>query len=214
MNPKPCRNPLRCMLGDLGSRGTPECLQPANLRRVGWRRPRSRGTAPARICGSAIRQRKGAEHCVVRPAGNRGPSSEGSHQPQPPRPGDGSPEWRWRRRGDKPSAPRRHQSPTATRSLPREPCRRWICAHFDGLENRRVPPRYPVPADERSSGHASLVWRRAERTGDCPNEDHAIFVSPSKAKDLPLYERKPPTIIATGTALDQRGTFASMTKAP
>ena len=41
--------------------------------------------------------------------------------------------------------------------------------------------------------------------------DHAIVVSPEKAKHLQLYEANPLTIAATGTASDQRGSFAKMT---
>jgi hypothetical protein len=43
-----------------------------------------------------------------------------------------------------------------------------------------------------------------------PKRDHAIVVSPSKAHDIQLYEANPLTIIATGTAPDQRGTFADL----
>jgi hypothetical protein len=43
--------------------------------------------------------------------------------------------------------------------------------------------------------------------------DHAIVISPDKAKDLQLYEANPLTIAATGTTPDQRGSFAKMTNA-
>jgi glycosidase len=40
--------------------------------------------------------------------------------------------------------------------------------------------------------------------------DHALVVSPRTARDVQLYEVNPLTIIATGTAPDQRGTFADL----
>ena len=40
--------------------------------------------------------------------------------------------------------------------------------------------------------------------------DHAIVVSPAQARDIIMYEANPLTIIATGTAANQRGTFADL----
>jgi hypothetical protein len=72
----------------------------------------------------------------------------------------------------------------------------------------RLTARYRLTTDPAGTHH----WYGDEQNAQgILKRDHAIVVSPSKAKDLQLYEANPLTITATGTAADQRGTFASMT---
>jgi hypothetical protein len=72
----------------------------------------------------------------------------------------------------------------------------------------RLTARYRLTSDPPGS----YRWYDSEQNGQgILKRDHAIVVSPEKAKDLQLYEANPLTIAATGTAPDQRGTFAKLT---
>jgi outer membrane protein assembly factor BamB len=72
----------------------------------------------------------------------------------------------------------------------------------------RLTARYRLTADPPGTYH----WYGDERNPQgLAKRDHAVVVSPSRAKDLRLYEANPLTIAATGTAPDRRGTFAGMT---
>ena len=72
----------------------------------------------------------------------------------------------------------------------------------------RLTARYRVTSDPPGE----YRWYDSEQnTQGILKRDHAIVVSPEKAKDLQLYEANPLTIAATGTAPDQRGSFAKMT---
>jgi hypothetical protein len=71
----------------------------------------------------------------------------------------------------------------------------------------RLTARYRLVSDAPGTYH----WYSAEQNAQgIPKRDHAVVVSPLKARELQLYEANPLTITATGTAPDQRGTFASM----
>ena len=74
----------------------------------------------------------------------------------------------------------------------------------------RLTARYLLTSDP--PGTYRWYYSEQNRQG-MPKCDHAIVVSPVKAKDLQLYEANPLTIAATGTAPDQRGSFAKMTNA-
>jgi outer membrane protein assembly factor BamB len=72
----------------------------------------------------------------------------------------------------------------------------------------RLTARYRLTSDPPGA----FRWYGSEQNGQgILKRDHAIVVSPAKAKDLQLYEANPLTIAATGTAPDQRGTFVKMT---
>jgi hypothetical protein len=71
----------------------------------------------------------------------------------------------------------------------------------------RLTARFRLTSDTPGMYH----WYGNEQNAQgVSKRDHAIVVSPSKARDLQLYEANPLTITATGTAPNQRGTFASM----
>ena len=72
----------------------------------------------------------------------------------------------------------------------------------------RLTARYRLTSDPPGA----YRWYGSEQNGQgILKRDHAIVVSPEKAKDLQLYEANPLTITATGTSPDQRGSFAKMT---
>jgi hypothetical protein len=72
----------------------------------------------------------------------------------------------------------------------------------------RLTARYRLTSDPPGT----YRWYNSEQNGQGTlKRDHAIVVSPEKAKDLQLYEANPLTITATGTSPDQRGTFGKMT---
>jgi hypothetical protein len=74
----------------------------------------------------------------------------------------------------------------------------------------RLTARYRLTSDPPGT----YRWYNSEHNAQgILKRDHAIVVSPDKAKDLQLYEANPLTITATGTAPDQRGSFAKMTNA-
>ena len=71
----------------------------------------------------------------------------------------------------------------------------------------RLSARYRLTSDPPGTYH----WYDGEQNAQgILKRDHAIVVSPLKARDLQLYEADPLTITATGTEPGQRGTFASM----
>ena len=71
----------------------------------------------------------------------------------------------------------------------------------------RLTARYRLASDPRGTYH----WYGAEQNAQgIPKRDHAVVVSPVKARDIQLYEADPLTISATGTQPAQRGTFARM----
>jgi hypothetical protein len=76
---------------------------------------------------------------------------------------------------------------------------------------------YRLTARYRLNGDPAGTYRWY---GDEPNgegirkRDFAIVVSPSKARNLQLYEVNPLTMVATGTAPHQRGTFADLADGP
>ena len=74
----------------------------------------------------------------------------------------------------------------------------------------RLTARYRLTSDPPGTYH----WYGDEQNAQgILKRDHAIVVSPTSAKDLQLYEANPLTITSTGTAPDQRGSFAKMTNA-
>ena len=71
----------------------------------------------------------------------------------------------------------------------------------------RLTARFRLTTDAPGVYH----WYSDEQNAQgIPKRDHAIVVSPSKARDVQLYEANPLTITATGTSMNQRGTFAGM----
>jgi len=73
----------------------------------------------------------------------------------------------------------------------------------------RLSARYRLQSDPPGAYH----WYGDESRG--PNlvkRDHAIVVSPAKARNAQLYEANPLTMLATGTLPAQRGTLADMAK--
>jgi glycosidase len=71
----------------------------------------------------------------------------------------------------------------------------------------RLTARYRLNSDPAGTWH----WYGAETNSQSiPKRDHAIVVSPTAARTLQLYEVNPLTMIATGTAPDQRGTFGDL----
>lgn len=74
----------------------------------------------------------------------------------------------------------------------------------------RLTARYRLTSDPPGT----YRWYGSEQNAQgIPKRDHAIVVSPTAAKELQLYEANPLTITSTGTAPDQRGSFATMTNA-
>lgn len=72
---------------------------------------------------------------------------------------------------------------------------------------------YRLTARYRLVGDAPGVyrWYGAEANGQgILKRDHAIVVSPVKARDLRLYEANPLTVLATGTGARQRGTVTDL----
>jgi glycosidase len=72
---------------------------------------------------------------------------------------------------------------------------------------------YRLTARYRLNGDPPGVYRwygDAPNAQGIPKRDHAVVVSPTKARDLQMYEVNPLTITATGTAPDQRGTFPAL----
>jgi glycosidase len=71
----------------------------------------------------------------------------------------------------------------------------------------RLTARYRLNSDPPGTWH----WYGAEVGGQgISKRDHAIVVSPGSARSLQLYEVNPLTMIATGTAPEQRGTFGDL----
>jgi glycosidase len=71
----------------------------------------------------------------------------------------------------------------------------------------RLTARYRLKGDPGGS----FRWYGDEVNGTGTRKrDHALVVSPRKARAVQMYEVNPLTIIATGTAPDQRGTFAQL----
>jgi hypothetical protein len=71
----------------------------------------------------------------------------------------------------------------------------------------RLTARYRLASDPPVTYH----WYNGEQNAQgILKRDHDLVVSPLKARDLQLYEANPLTITASGTAPEERGTFASM----
>lgn len=71
----------------------------------------------------------------------------------------------------------------------------------------RLTARYRLNDEPAGTWH----WYGTEINGQgIPKRDHAIVVSPASARSLQLYEVNPLTMIATGIAPDQRGTFGEL----
>lgn len=71
----------------------------------------------------------------------------------------------------------------------------------------RITARYRLTSDPPGT----YRWYGSEQNArGILKRDHAVVVSPKKARDLRLYEANPLTITATGTSAAERGTFASM----
>ena len=71
----------------------------------------------------------------------------------------------------------------------------------------RLTARYRLQGDPAGS----FRWYGAETNGQgILKRDHAIVVSPGSARSLQMYELNPLTMLATGTAPDQRGTLADL----
>jgi glycosidase len=71
----------------------------------------------------------------------------------------------------------------------------------------RLTARYRLSGDP----HGSFRWYGDEVNGQgIRKRDHALVVSPKKARAIQLYEVNPLTIIATGDGPSQRGTFADL----
>ncbi len=82
-----------------------------------------------------------------------------------------------------------------------------ITLHASKTGAYRLSARYRLMSDPPGTYH----WYDGEQNAQgILKRDHAVVVSPLKARDIQLYEADPLTISATGTAPDQRGTFASM----
>ncbi len=74
----------------------------------------------------------------------------------------------------------------------------------------RLTARYRLATDPLGT----YRWYGDEPSGPgITKRDYAIVVSPSNARDIQLYEANPLTIAASGTAPEQRGTFAGMARA-
>ena len=72
---------------------------------------------------------------------------------------------------------------------------------------------YRLTARYRLNGDPSGMhrWYGSETNAQgILKRDHAFVVSPKMARDVQMYEVDPLTVIATGTAADQRGTFADL----
>ena len=72
---------------------------------------------------------------------------------------------------------------------------------------------YRLTARYRLAGDAAGTWHWYDDEQSAPGvfkRDFAIVVSPAKARNIQLYEANPLTIAASGTAPEQRGTFAAM----
>ena len=72
---------------------------------------------------------------------------------------------------------------------------------------------YRLTARYRLTGDApgTYRWYSDEKNDNgIFKRDHAIVVSPAKAREVRLYEANPLTILATGTAPNQRGTFTDL----
>ena len=72
---------------------------------------------------------------------------------------------------------------------------------------------YRLTARYRLNGDAPGTYRYYNAEQSSPGvfkRDHALVVSPRKARDVQLYEVNPLTIIAEGTLPSQRGTFADL----
>jgi hypothetical protein len=73
----------------------------------------------------------------------------------------------------------------------------------------RLTARYRVKGDQPGT----YRWYGDETNPQgIKKRDHAIVVSPKKARDVRIYEINPLTILATGTVPAQRGTFADLAK--
>lgn len=71
----------------------------------------------------------------------------------------------------------------------------------------RLTARYRLTSDPPGI----YRWYGGEQNAQgISKRDHAIVVTPAKAKNLQFYEANPLTIAATGTAPDQRGSFSKM----
>ncbi len=71
----------------------------------------------------------------------------------------------------------------------------------------RLTARYRLVGDAQGA----YRWYGDERNDQgIPKRDHAIVVSPGKARDLRLYEANPLTVLATGMAPNQRGTITDL----
>ena len=70
---------------------------------------------------------------------------------------------------------------------------------------------YRLTARYRLNGDAAGTYRYyTDPFGDLCFRAHALVVSPKAARDIQLYEVNPLTIIATGTAAAQRGSFGDL----
>ncbi len=71
---------------------------------------------------------------------------------------------------------------------------------------------YRLTARYRFSGEPEGTWHyyNDDSENGVRKRDHAIVISPKKARDIVLYEVNPLTIIAEGTLSSQRGTFADL----
>lgn len=69
---------------------------------------------------------------------------------------------------------------------------------------------YRLTVRWRLTSDAAGTYRYYNNDDGGGKRDYAIVVSPRKARDVIMYEVNPLTIIATGTAASQRGTFADL----
>ena len=75
---------------------------------------------------------------------------------------------------------------------------------------------YRLTARYRLANDPAGVWHWYNDEASAPGlfkRDFAVVVSPATARDVQLYEANPLTIAASGTAPEQRGTFAAMSGA-
>jgi len=73
----------------------------------------------------------------------------------------------------------------------------------------RMTARYRLKSD----AVGTYRWYGDEQNNQAIHKrDHAIVISPDKARDMRIYEANPLTMLATGTKPEQRGTFADLAK--
>jgi hypothetical protein len=82
-----------------------------------------------------------------------------------------------------------------------------ITLHASKTGAYRLTARYRLASDPAGAYH----WYDAQPNAQgILKRDHAVVVSPQRARDLQLYEADPLTISASGTQPNERGTFARM----